>query len=178
MEITLLVKLTSKAWSLKILALLATGSPGKQAPLVAATGASRPSFSASLKHLYELNLIEKNSGHGHPLRPEFALTEKGKVIAEMANRIVDLVPEEASFDLVRKNWTIPVLSITERPARFSVIKAGLNTISDRALSKSLGALEEKKWIRRDIDISSRIPYPTYLAIKTGKEINQAINLER
>ncbi len=175
MNIDLLVKLTSKAWTLKILSLLHSGVTGKQAPLVAATGASRTAFASSLNHLYELGLVEKNPGHGHPLRPEFRLTVQGKIIAATANRILKLVPEEDMFDLVRKNWTVPVLSVTARPTRFSEIKSSLGTITDRALSKSLGALEEREWIRRDIDLSQRAPFPIYSAINEGSKINQTIN---
>ncbi|MBE7636635.1 transcriptional regulator [Sneathiella sp. P13V-1] len=174
MNTELLVKLTSKAWTLKILSLLYSGHTGKQAPLVAATGASRTSFGASLNHLYELELIEKNPGHGHPLRPEFRLTVKGKVIASMADRIIQLVPQEEMFDLVRKSWTVPVLAVTRQPARFSAIKSSLGTITDRALSQSLGALEEREWLKREIDLSHRVPYPTYMAINTGGEITQTV----
>ena len=59
MDIKLLVNLSSRAWSLNILALLHTGVPGRQAPLLAATSASRTSFASSLEHLVQLGLLEK-----------------------------------------------------------------------------------------------------------------------
>ena len=84
MDIKSLVNLTSRAWCLNILALMATGTPGRQAPLLAATSASRTSFAASLEHLFQLNLLERNPGHGHPLRPEFRLTRTGAEYAMTA----------------------------------------------------------------------------------------------
>lgn len=174
MDIPLLVKLTSKAWSLKILALMHSGVPGRQAPLVAATTASRSAFAASLAHLIQLGLLERNPGHGHPLRPEFRLTVQGKVIAAMACRILEAAPGEDGFDILKRSWPVPILALTETPCRFSAIRSGLGGITDRALSKSLGMLEEREWLRREIDVSQRTPFPTYQAVNTGKTINRAI----
>ena len=83
MDINLLVKLSSRAWSLPILAQIARGVACRQAPLIAATGAGRTAFGASLTHLIDLKLLERNPGHGHPLRPEFRLTPAGQAAAAM-----------------------------------------------------------------------------------------------
>lgn len=176
MDIETLVKLTSRAWSLKILDLLHSGVPGRQAPLLAATSASRTSFTSSLEHLVQLGLLERNPGHGHPLRPEFRLTGRGVEAAETASRIVRAVPDEGAFALVRRSWTVPILALTDTPQRFSAIKSDLVTITDRALSTSLHQLEAQDWLRRDIDTSTRRPYPTYRAVNAGIEINRAIDL--
>ncbi|EAV41748.1 hypothetical protein SIAM614_26476 [Stappia aggregata IAM 12614] len=175
MDMQLLVNLTSKAWSLKILAQLHAGIPGRQAPLIGSTGASRSSFAASLDHLFHLGLLERNPGHGHPLRPEFRLTDKGKAVAAMASRIEEIVPDEEAFAVLRRSWTVPILAVTGTPSRFSSIKSGLGPVTDRALSKSLGVLEEREWLRRDIDLSQRTPFPIYLAVNAGLNINQAIS---
>ena len=176
MDIKSLVKLTSRAWSLNILALLHQGVPGRQAPLLAATNASRTAFASSLEHLVQLKLLERNPGHGHPLRPEFRLTETGAIAAETAGRIVRAVPDDREFALLRRSWTVPVLALTAAPRRFSVLRSGLEPITDRALSASLHQLEAREWIRRDIDTSSRVPFPTYLAANRGLEVNRAIDL--
>ena len=176
MDIETLVKLTSRAWSLEILALLHAGVPGRQAPLLAATSASRTSFAASLEHLVQLRLLERNPGHGHPLRPEFRLTRNGVKIAETASRIVKAVPDDREFALLRRSWTVPILALTDTPKRFSTIKSDLATITDRALSTSLHQLEVREWLQRDIDTSKRVPYPTYLAVNRGIEINRAVDL--
>ena len=174
MDIATLVKLTSRAWSLSILALLHSGVPGRQAPLLAATSASRTSFAASLEHLVQLGLLERNPGHGHPLRPEFRLTPAGIKAADCASRIVNAVPNDQEFTLLRRSWTVPILALTERPQRFSMMKSTLVSITDRALSTTLHRLEEKAWIQRDIDLSDRRPFPIYRAANTGLAINQAI----
>lgn len=176
MDMPLLVKLTSKAWALKILALLHSGVPGRQAPLLAASQASRTAFASSLSHLIELGLLEKNPGHGHPLRPEFRLTRKGVTAAAMASRIVEVAPDNDALAIIRRRWAAPILAVTGAPKRFSIIKSGLGAITDRALSQSLCVLEEREWLKREIDISERSPFPTYRAVNDGKKINQAIGL--
>lgn len=176
MDIPLLVNVTSRAWSLKILALLDAGTPGRQAPLIAATKASRSAFAASLDHLIQLGLLERNPGHGHPLRPEFRLTQLGMTTAAVAGRIMGNVRDDKAFAIVRRSWAVPVLAVTSTPQRFSAIKSELGTITDRALSQSLGVLEDHQWLRRDIDASHRSPFPTYHAVNTGRDINQAIGL--
>lgn len=176
MDIKTLVKLTSRAWSLNILALLHEGVPGRQAPLLAQTQAGRTAFASSLEHLLQLGLLEKNPGHGHPLRPEFRLTTRGTACAETASKIVNAVPDDSEFALLRRSWTVPVLALTHTPQRFSTIKATLTTITDRALSTSLQHLEAREWLQRDIDTSERMPHPTYLAVNRGFQINQAIDL--
>lgn len=172
----ILVKLTSRAWSLNILALMHEGLPGRQAPLLAATTASRTSFTQSLDHLIQLGFLERNPGHGHPLRPEFRLTQIGVPMAETASRIVNTVPSDIEFAVLRRSWTAPILALTDVPRRFSALKSGLVTISDRALSTSLHRLEEQEWIQREIDATHRQPFPTYRAINRGFAINQAIAL--
>lgn len=176
MDIKTLVKLTSRAWSLNILALLHAGMPGRQAALLAETGAGRTAFAASLAHLVQLGLLERNPGHGHPLRPEFRLTDAGIQAADIASRIVNAVPDDREFALLRRNWVVPILALTERPQRFSAMRSGLSTITDRALSTSLHQLEERAWLQRDIDTTSRMPFPTYCAVNEGLAINQAIRL--
>ena len=170
----LLVKLTSRAWSLNILALLHQGVPGRQAPLMAATSASRSSFAASLDHLVKLGLLERNPGHGHPLRPEFRLTPQGADAARIAARLVRAVPDDGEFAVLRRNWSAPILALTFRPQRFSSIRAGLAPITDRALSTSLKRLEQRDWLMRDIDLSGRKPIPIYSAVNKGADVSRAI----
>lgn len=176
MDIDALVKLSSRAWSLTILALLHRGTPGRQAPLLAASGAGRTAFAQSLAHLHELGLLERNPGHGHPLRPEFRLTPKGIAQAVVADRILSAVSLPSETGLVRLTWTVPILAVTQVPRHFSDIKTVLRPISDRALSLSLRQLQEQRWIERNIYSEDRPPRTHYHAIDTGLAIGKAVNL--
>lgn len=170
MDIKQLVNITSRAWAVPILAALHEGVPGRQAPLLTATGAGRTAFAQSMTHLIEIGLVERNPGHGHPLRPEFRLTIPGKIGAEISHKISTLAGEEHR-DLLRKSWTLPVLAITHTPHHFNDIQRALDPITDRALSQALKALEEREWVHREVDHEARPPRPTYSAANKGAEIS-------
>lgn len=176
MDIETLVKITSRAWSLKILALMHEGMPGRQAPLLSAAQASRTAFGASLEHLVNLQLLERNLGHGHPLRPEFRLTKEGVQAAKTASKIINAVPQPEETTILRKSWTVPVLAVTESPRYFGEIKSDLPSITDRALSQSIQLLHEREWLQRDVNVLERPLRPTYRATNIGVRISQAANL--
>ncbi len=173
MDINALVNMTSRAWGLPILAAFHDGVPGRQAPLLVATGASRTAFGQSLDHLIECGLVERNPGYGHPLRPEFRLTSAGDKAARVAHRIY-ISQKAESATLLRRSWTVPVLATLAEPKHFGTIKSMLPRVTDRALSQSLKSLETTGWIARDIDIDMRPPRPLYQSVDTGRAITEMI----
>lgn len=94
----------------------------------------------------------------------------------IAGRIMENVLDDDAFVVIRRSWAVPILAVTDVPARFSHIKSELGGITDRALSQSLCVLEDRAWLKREIDVSQRSPFPTYRAVNAGKTINQAIGL--
>lgn len=178
MDINFIVKLTSRAWSLEILSLMNKGIPGRQAPLLAASNAGRTAFAQSLVHLIELGLLEKNPGHGHPLRPEYRLTPLGKTVAAQATQITKIMGTDAQAAIIRKNWTIPILALSNMPRHFSDYKLRLPSITDRALSLSLQRLNGLDWLERHIDPGTYPPRPRYKAINHGALIGEVINSAR
>ena len=166
MDIELFVNTTSRAWAIPILARLHEGTAGRQAPLLAATGASRTAFAQSMQHLIAIGLLERNPGYGHPLRPEFRLTQAGIAAAALAHNIQS-VTSDGDQDLLRRSWTLPVLTAIHRPCHFNDIKRNLCTITDRALSQSLKVMEVRRWVHRQVDDTARPPRPLYRAVNTG-----------
>lgn len=171
MYIGLFVNITSRAWALPILANMHAGVAGRQAPLLAATGAGRTAFAQSMDHLIELGLMERNPGYGHPLRPEFRLTSLGITAAAFAGKI-QCVSADEDQDLLRRSWTLPVLSSLHAPSHFNDIKRNLPPITDRALSQSLKAMEARSWVCRSVDEVARPPRSLYRAINTGGAISR------
>lgn len=176
MDIKIFVNTTSRAWAIPILSSLHAGVAGRQAPLLAATGASRTAFAQSMDHLIAMGLLERNPGHGHPLRPEFRLTKLGVRAAAIANKISSLTADE-DRDLLRLSWTLPVLTTLHQPSHFNDIKRSLQTISDRALSQSLKTMEDRHWVQRYVNASARPPRPIYHAVNTGGLISQVTATE-
>lgn len=175
MDVNLLVNITSRAWSLTILALMHNGVAGRQAALLAQTGASRTAFAQSLIHLVEHQLLERNPGHGHPMRPEYRLTQTGVHAAQMAHEIQSAMPQDAQNTLLRRSWTVPVLAVSGTPKYFSDIKQELRPITDRALSQSLKSLQTAGWMRREISPEIMPLRAEYAATGPGLDISQAIH---
>lgn len=171
MDIAELVNLTSRAWSLSILSLMYQGVAARQATLCAASGASRTAFSQSLKHLIDLGLVERNPGHGHPLRPEFRLTAPGTNAAEFAHRVQRAAKGEQGL-LLRRTWTLPVLTLLRTPRYFSQIKRDLPAITDRALSMCLTTMQASDWVQRAVEDEARPPRSLYRAINLGMKISR------
>ena len=172
MDIDLLVKITARAWALPILALLGEGVPGRQASLLSRTGAGRTAFGQSLAHLMELGLLERNPGHGHPLRPEYRLTHAGQGAAAMAAE-VSLISGGPAEPLLRRAWSLPVLAVSQQPRFFTEIKQALPGITDRALSQSLRGLQGNNWLHREVETDIHPPRPRYQAVGAGLRLGQA-----
>lgn len=173
MDISLFVNITSRAWALPILWNLHDGVPGRQAPLLIATGANRTAFAQSVDHLVAIGLLERNPGYGHPLRPEFRLTQLGVSAAAIASRVRNVSLEE-DHRLLRRSWTLPVLTVLHTPKHFSDIKRNLQTITDRALSQALKSMEARSWVCREVDVATRPPKSSYLAVNLGERISDVI----
>ena len=171
MDIKLFVNITSRAWALPILSNLHDGIAGRQAPLLAATGASRTAFAQSMEHLIKIGLLERNPGYGHPLRPEFRLTPAGIGAAALASKIQHVATTQDQ-DLLRRSWTLPVLTTLNTTNHFNDIKRSLPAITDRALSQSLKTMEVRHWVHRSIDNTARPPRSVYSAVNKGEMISR------
>ena len=176
MDIGELVKITSRAWSLDILALMHAGTPGRQAALLTASGAGRTALAQSLSHLVDIGLLERNPGHGHPLRPEYRLTTKGTKAANTAYMIRSAVSDSSGSNLLRRVWTVPVLVVSQTPRHFTEIKTELDSITDRALSQSLKQLQAQRWLQRTVDAEDFPIRPLYQATGTGARIGTAASV--
>ena len=170
MYISELVKLCEKAWALRALALIGEGTPVRVSVLAAAAGTTRSSLRPSIQHLFDLDLLTENRGHGHPLRPEAKLTAKGKLWAALAMNLEEILPVGEQSRLVRLNWTLPTLRVVHSRVRFVSLREALAPVRDTALSTTLRRLEKANWLERQVDAELRPPQVAYLAVQRGREI--------
>lgn len=108
----------------------------------------------SLDYLIELGWVERNTGYGHPLRPEYVLTKTGSKLAPACSTIdrVLLHGGEAVRAIGLRRWTLPMMRIIgERGvARFSDFAEELKSISPRALSMSLREMVDQRLLARRV----------------------------
>ena len=91
------------------------------------------------------------------------------------------VPAAEGRRLLRRSWTVPVLTTLRQPQHFADIKRSLGTITDRALSQSLRSMEDMHWVHRRVDDKARPPRPLYSPINQGaliSDITRAVSLNQ
>jgi len=99
---------------------------------------SRDSLRASLASLGHLDLVMKNPGYGHPLRPEYILTPRGKAVASVCT---EYMKPACDNDVLLRKWSAPILlALLHGHQRFNEIRAALE-VTPRALTQVLKLLE-------------------------------------
>ena len=97
----------------------------------------------------QLGLIKRNTGYGHPLRPEYILTASGKQIGQDALELLNHLQQLEVTNTALKKWTLPILhAIHHRINRFSSLRQTLPSLSPRALTLTLQDLEQLTWLTR------------------------------
>jgi len=138
-------------------------------PITHYFSASRTSISAAVEHLIKLKLLRKNAGHGHPLRPAFVLTKKGRAVAEWAVEL-DKQLEPTDWTIARRTWVLPIVREVIPECRFGELRSKLNPVTDRALSETLKTLGKHQWLDRLVDADVAPPSVTYSPQGMGKII--------
>ncbi len=142
--------------------------------LVNALGINRATLGATLSALTAADLVMRNPGYGHPLRPEYVLTATGKDVAPHCARFETLIDDEGIGALAHRKWTVSILlTIQTGKNRFNAIQAALVGISPRALTTALRALTTAGLTSRQVD-DGYPPRTTYELCSTGRRLANAV----
>jgi DNA-binding HxlR family transcriptional regulator len=140
-SIEVLAVLTRYRWTVPAMALMAERGGSRFSELANRLGLPRDSLSRTLEAALAAGWIVRNSGYGHPLRPEYVLTEEGTRIAQACRAVVatqramDLPPDALS------RWSLPIVRlIAEGHQRFNAIERALAAATPRAIAGSLKGL--------------------------------------
>lgn len=144
--------LTVGRWLAPLMAHLGAEKGSRFAVMLARFGLSRSMLSASLIQLREAGWVCRNPGHGHPLRPEYLLTEAGAPIAAFAERVMaerrqlGLEPEQLP------RWSLPLVArLDGDDARFSALRETLRPVTPRALSLTLKQMIATELVGRRLE---------------------------
>ena len=167
-DLSSLVRLVHHRWSIPIIAELQQHSGAKFVTLLNHLNMSRAPLTAALSHLIDLGQIRKNTGHGHPMRPEYLLTRKGQAIAEDCVSLIRLLQRNNDTDLALRKWTLPlVAAIGDRRMRFSELRNTLENTTPRALTIGIKALLQQGWAERRL-IDDFPPTAVYALSRKGR----------
>ncbi|GAA0472375.1 hypothetical protein GCM10009096_11870 [Parasphingorhabdus litoris] len=175
LPLSTVLALSRYRWSIAILATL-SGKGARFVEILNRVGLSRDSLSRALEQLIESGWVIRNPGHGHPLRPEYLLTESGEALARVASSIITTqnrleIPVQ---DMTR--WTLPLVHVlADGQNRFSAIERALPEASPRAVSLSLKASTAQRLVQRKV-LDGFPPTTEYLLAKNGKYFAEALEI--
>ena len=167
--------LGTRRWSLSVLAALAAeGGNSRFVLLLNRLGCARSALVSALEHLTRQGWIERNPGHGHPLRPEYLLTAKGAMIAAQATEIETASAKLGLEPKAFQRWTLPLtFELRASARRFTQLKTELAPATPRALSLTLKQMMRQDLVTRAI-VDDFPPAPHYDLTNRGRELAHAI----
>lgn len=156
-----LAHLTHYRWALPVLAELARSRGAKFVTLSRRLGVGPASLKSALLRLAELELVMRNPGYGHPLRPEYILGPRGREAGAAPDGLDDWMQRRDITGVARKKWSLPVLLVVAAGyARFGEIRAALASATPRAITLALKDLAAAGLLTRRID-EGYPPTPRY-----------------
>lgn len=171
-----LVELFHRRWSVPLLEALDRSDGAKFVTLSNRLGCSQTAVRETLDHLIQLKLVVPNPGYGHPLRPEYLLTQRGRKIAPACARLHRRIDRLGLSSIALKKWSMPVLYVAaDGWERFTDIRAQLQRITDRALTLTLKDLVGANLIGRTVQ-SSFPPIPAYRVLPKARDLIAPLGL--
>lgn len=171
-----LSRLTHHRWALPAVAELSRlGGGAKFVQLVHRLGGHRLAVEQALDRLCELGLVMPNPGHGHPLRPEYVLTEAGAAGGPVCERVMRTLRAGGLEGVAGKKWALPTVLAARRGAEtFGEMRTALARATDRALAEALSELGSAHVLSRraSTEDARRVIY----ALRTrGREIADVVS---
>ncbi len=169
----LLVQLGSHRWLVPLLADLAAHKGARFVELIHRLGLSRDSCARTLEAAAAIGWVQRNPGHGHPLRPEYILTETGTAAATRAATIAGAQAAIGLLPSAATRWGLPLVAgIGAGHDRFNALSRLLTPATPRALSQGLSALGKHGLVKREV-IDMRPPASRYDLTRNGQLLAEA-----
>jgi DNA-binding HxlR family transcriptional regulator len=163
---SILVVLCHHRWSVPVVAEIGRTRGSRFVALTGTLGVTGESLRRTLAYLQAEGLIARNPGYGHPLRPEYVLTETGRRVEPGVRELRAAI--HGREDVALKKWSLPVLAELEEPRRFSELRAALPA-TPRALALALKELEDAALVDRTVT-ADRPPQVRYEATRAARPI--------
>jgi DNA-binding HxlR family transcriptional regulator len=168
-----LIVLSRNRWAVALMADLAGHKGARFVELIHRLGLPRDSLVRTLEALKAAGWVIPNPGHGHPLRPEYILSEDGARVAFRAVAIAGTLTGLGIAPGQMTRWGLPLVRAIELGhARFNALSRILTDASPRALSQGLTSLADQSLITRQL-VDARPPVSLYGLTKNGALLAQA-----
>jgi DNA-binding HxlR family transcriptional regulator len=146
-----ITRLFHHRWAAPVLAELHRSKGSRFVTLSNRLGLGRESLRRTLTALIEAGLVMKNPGYGHPLRPEYILTERGRSVAPACARLLAALERLDANDVGLNKWSMPaVLALGDGECRYSELRKRLPMVTPRALTLTLKDLSSAGLVERRV----------------------------
>lgn len=170
----LLRMLEANRWAIPVLALLSREQGSRFAVIARAFDLSHNSLTRCLAWLKECGWVVPNPGHGHPLRPEYLLSEAGRPVGALCERIEATRTRLKLATGALPRWSLPLVGgMGIEWTRFGEIQARLAPVTPRALSTTLKAVIDAELVRRRLE-DRYPPLPLYALTGKGQDLAGAL----
>lgn len=169
-----LVAICRRRWAIPVLSELSADGGARFVTLARRLGVGNESLRRALAQLIEDGFVERNPGHGHPLRPEYRLTAAGRRVAPACARVWRLLRAWDAEEPGLRKWSLPLaVALGDEAHAFSDLRARLPGITDRALALSLRTLEDAGLVARDL-VDARPPRADYRLTRRARRLVPAL----
>jgi len=151
-----LARIFHHRWTVPLIAELARRDGERFITLSHRLAVSPPVLRQTIDSACAAGWVMANSGYGHPLRPEYVLTDAGRRISDPCLKLDQMLDGAAAREIGLRKWSFPLLLAAERdPARFAQLRDRLPKVTDRALSRAVADLRRIRWLSRRIEANPR-----------------------
>jgi DNA-binding HxlR family transcriptional regulator len=157
-------------WTAPLLAELARRDGARFVELLAALGIARDTLTQTIAHATTQGWVMRNPGYGHPLRPDYVLTDAGLRLAGPCARMGGVLAGARIEPAGLPRWSLPIIVCLDPDAvRFSRLREALAPVTGRALSLNLKHLQALDLVGRRI-VGEYPPASFYGLLPLGREI--------
>ena len=160
-------------WTLPILAQLARTGGSRFVPLAQQLGLSRDTLRQTLDALVDSDLVMRNPGYGHPTRPEYILTERGRRLAPACAQLLDHLRRKGIEEVVLKKWSLPILAALGAERRYCDLRRAVGA-TPRALTLALKELVRTGLVERRVH-DGFPPSTTYRLTSQSRALRQHVS---
>jgi DNA-binding HxlR family transcriptional regulator len=162
-----LIALGRNRWLAPMLVDLASHRGARFVELLHRLDLPRDSLVRTLEAAKVVGWVMPNPGHGHPMRPEYILTEEGMRLAGAAVAIQSAQKAAGIASEALTRWSLPLMRVIDHGEhRFNGVARALPQATPRAISLGLHGLSEIQLIRRSL-VEGRPPATNYSLTETG-----------
>ena len=173
-QLELIAQLGRHRWTVPLIAALAARKGGRFVELLHLLGLGRESLSRTLQSAIEAGWVKRNPGHGHPLRPEYILTDLGEDAAHVCAAIECAQTKIALPPAALNRWSLPLIHLVDHGEhRFTALSRALPQSNPRAITQSLKSLIGQQLLDRQV-IDAFPPVPEYRLLPKGDVLARAL----